>query len=239
VEFELDKDPKEEYRADPLAQIVERLSSLKTDENIWLQIVITVDNEQRRKPGGRWWETEKRYTGLVAAEIDDIRKKLVGNPDSPSDRWKSFSRVQLYRINEQIRTMERNMSKHSYHVGVRGVYISRPDNFDGASWQSMRWIWLPMGNPQYLNQLRPRRWHTPFDYPYQDLWDMRWNLHAERFFDCYRRRNNFYAPYTLPDNVMSTEVLATMWHPVPTSIQAPGLQKIPAKKAEAPPNIPK
>jgi hypothetical protein len=145
----------------------------------------------------------------------------------------------MHRINEIIRLIERNMGKHPFRVGMRGVYISNEENFGPQGWNNMRWIWNPMGSPGYLNQMRPRRWHTPFDYPYQDLWDMRWHLHAERFFDCYRRRAHFYPPYTLPSNTMSTEVLATFWHPISTSIAAPGVQRIPARKAEPPPNLPK
>lgn len=239
VEFELDKDPKEEFKVDPLAQIVERLSALGPTEQIWLQIVITMDMEQRRKPGGKFWELEGRYKGLAMAEVDNIRKSVIGDPDKPEDQWTRFSRVQMHRVNEQIRVIERNMSKHPYHVGMRGVFISDPANFGPQGWNNMRWIWNPMGNPQYLNQMRPRRWHTPFDYPYQDVWDLRWNLHARRFFDCYRRRAHFYAPFTLPDNLMSTEVIATLWHPISTAIKSPGVERIPAKKAQPPPNLPK
>lgn len=239
IEFELDKDPKEEFRVDPLAQVVERMSILGPDEQIWLQIVITLDKMQRHVPGKPWWETESAYWGLCKQEVDDIRKSLVGNMDDPNDKWKSYSRVQMYRINETIRLIERNMGKHPFRVGMRGVYISNEENFGPQGWNNMRWIWNPMGSPSYLNQMRPRRWHTPFDYPYQDLWDLRWNLHSERFFDCYRRRAHFYAPYNLPSNTMSEEVLATFWHPIPTSIASPGVQRIPAKKSEPPPNLPK
>ncbi|MBI2610388.1 hypothetical protein HYW60_00415 [Candidatus Kaiserbacteria bacterium] len=239
IEFELDEDPKEEYKVDPLAQVIERLSSLGPDEQIWLQIVISLDNEQRRKPGGRYWETEPRFRGIAEAEVDKLRKSIIGDFEKPGQEWRRYSRVALYRVTEQIKAIERNMGKHPYHVGMRGVWISNPENFGPQGFNSMRWIWLPMGNPQYLNQMRPRRWHTPFDYPYQDLWDFRWNLHAERFFDCYRRRAHFYAPYTLPDNVMSTEVIATFWHPISTAIASPGVQRIPAKKAQPPPNLPK
>ncbi len=239
IEFELDKDPKEEYKVDPLAQVVERLSMLKPDQQIWLQIVITLDKIGRHKPGGKWWETENAYKSLCIAEIDKIRKELVGDPNDPNDRWKSFSRVQMHRINEIIRLIERNMSKHTYRVGMRGVFISSPETFGPEGYNNMRWIWNPFGSAAYLNQMRPRRWHTPFDYPYQDVWDLRWNIHAERFFDCYRRRAHFYAPYTLPSNSMSTEVIASFWHPVPSSIASPGLQRIPAKKAQPPPNLPK
>ena len=61
IEFELDKDPEEEYKIDPLAQVIERMSSLGPDEQIWLQIVITMDVSKRRKPGGSWWQVEDKY----------------------------------------------------------------------------------------------------------------------------------------------------------------------------------
>ncbi len=239
VEFELDKDPEEEYKVDPLAHVIERLSSLSPDEQIWLQIVITLEGgEQRRKPGGRFWETESRYRGLAEAEVEKIRKKQA-EVKGPEDEWKRFSRIALHKIPQQIRAIERNAGKHAYHVGMRGVWISKPEHFGPQGWNNMRWIWNPMGSPADLNQLRPRRWHTPFDYPYQDLWNLRWNLLAERFFDCYRRRAHFYAPYILPDNIMSTEVIATLWHPIGAAIASPGVQRIPAKKAEPPTNLPK
>src|SRR3989344_3331243 len=239
VEFELDKDPKEEYKIDPLAEILDLMSNLKPQEQAWIQVVFTCTKDQRRKPGGRWWELEGRYAGMVREEIDKIRKDLVGNPDDPDEKWKSYSRVQLYRINEQIRTMERNMSKHAFNVGVRSAYIAHPDVFSGAQQAKFKWLFMPFANPQYLNQLRPRRWHTPFDYAWQDLFSMRWNLAASRFFDCYRRRQHFYPPYQFPHNVMSTEVIATLWHPVSSGVKTPGIQRIPAKKAEPPPNLPK
>ena len=238
VEFELDKDPKEEYKVDPLATVLEHMSGLRPDEQIWLQIVFTVNKDYRRKPGGKWWEIEPRYTGMMKDEVDKIRREQA-EVKGLDDDWKRFSRVQMYRVNEQIRVIERNMSKYPFNVGMRGVYMCAPEKFGSYGFKPMHFIWRPVGNPQYLNQMRPRRWHTPFDYPYQDLWDYRWHLHARRFFDCYRRRGHFYPPYTLPYNMMSTEVIATFWHPISSGIKTPGVERIPAKKAEPPPNLPK
>lgn len=239
IEFELDKDPKEEYKVDPLAQITDLMSNLNPKEQVWIQIIFTCDKDARRVPGGHWWETESRYQGMVGEEIEKIRKELVGNPDDPDDKWKSYSRVQQYRVNEQVRAMERNMGKHSFNVGVRAAYIGHPDVFSGAQQGKFKWLFMPFANKYYLNQLRPRRWHTPFDYPWQDLWGKRWSLMAERFFDCYRRRSHFYPPYQLPHNTVTTETLATIWHPLSSGVQSPGIQRITAKKAEAPPNLPK
>ena len=237
IDFEMDKDPKEEYKVDPLATVIEFLSSLKPQEQIWLQIVITNNKDKRHKKGGSWFETESRYTGLIKEEIDKIRRETVGEVET--ERWRASVRIQQYRQTELIRTMDRNMGKYPFNVCIRGVYIAPPEIFGSQGWFQMRFIWRPFGNPQYANQLRPRRWHTPFDYPYQDLWDLRWDLHARRFFDAYRRRQNFYGKWILPYNMMSTEVIASLWHPPSTTIASPGLERIPTKKASPPPNLPK
>lgn len=239
VEFELDKDPKEEYKVDPLAQPLELLSSLQPGEQMWIQFVITMNRDTRRKPRGRWFETESRWVGLLDNEINEIRKKSLGDPNAPGEEWRRYSRMPQHRQRLQIEAIDRNMGKLPFNVGSRGVYIASPELFHASKYTGIRWIWRPIANPQWGNQMRPRRWHNPFDYPWQDLWDMRWYSQARRFFDCYRRRSHFYTPWILPHNMMSTEPLATMWHPPSTAITAPGLERIPARKAEPPPNLPR
>jgi len=242
VEFELDKDPKEEYRVDPLAEVLERMSILKPDEQMWIQIILTQCRDYRRNPKGPWWDIQDRYTNLIKDEIDVVRRESA--PAKPNDReaedsWKAVVRVPQYRLTELVKAMDRNMGKHPFNVGMRGVYISNAENFNSAGYTGIRWIWRPVGNPQYMNQMRPRRWGNPFDYPWQDYKDIRWRLMQRRFFDAYRRRAHFYSPWIFPHNMMSTEVIATMWHPPSSAIGAPGLERIPAKKAEPPANLPK
>ena len=238
IEFELDKDPKEEYKVDPLAQIIERLSTLKPSEQMWIQILITQSRDERHMKG-TFSGTESRFVGLLKSEIDDIRKRSLGKIDDPSEKWRTYVRIPQYRQTEQIKAIDRNMGKLPFNVGARGVYIAPLEDFNAASYTGIRWIWRPIANPQWGNQMRPRRWHNPFDYPWQDLWDIRWSSQARRFFDAYRRRSHFYTPWTLPHNMMSTEPIATMWHPPSSAITAPGLERIPATKAEPPPNLPK
>ena len=39
--------------------------------------------------------------------------------------------------------------------------------------------------------------------------------------------------------ILSGEELATLWHPVSRAVAIPGLDRIPAQKAEPPSNLPK
>jgi hypothetical protein len=242
VEFELEKDPKDEYRIDPFAVVLERMSNLKPSEQMWVQIIVTMCRDQRRKKGGAWWETEDRFIGTIKDEIDVLRKETTAadpNDRSAPDIWKTYARVAMYRYTELIKAMDRNMGKHPFNVGMRGIYMADSKDFSAPGYTGIRWLWRPFGNPQYMNQLRPRRWGNPYDWPWQDYKDMRWNLTIRRALDAYRRRAHFYSPWVLPHNMMSTEVLASIWHPPSASISAPGLERIAAKKAEPPPNLPK
>ncbi|HEV3245518.1 MAG TPA: hypothetical protein VG102_04115, partial [Candidatus Paceibacterota bacterium] len=100
--------------------------------------------------------------------------------------------------------------------------------------------WKPYQNQAYMSYLRPRRWHNPYDYPWQDIHGFRRNnLHIKRFFDCYRRRGGFHSPWILPANILTVEELATIWHPPSRTAAVPGLERIPATKAAPPANLPK
>ena len=67
VDFELDKDPKEEYKVDPLAEVIERMSILRPDEQMWVQIVITQCRDTEHSPGKPFWETGNRYINTIHA----------------------------------------------------------------------------------------------------------------------------------------------------------------------------
>ena len=242
IDFELDKDPKEEFKIDPLAEIFEFMSNLKPQEQIWMQIIFTLNKDKRHKKGSLY-ESEARWVSLIKEEVAKIRKDAALNPGKEhapetDERKYGFPRP-TWSQTEQIMTMERNMGKLPFSVGMRGVYIAEKKYFHGPNYNALRWIWRPIGNPLYLNQLRPRRGHNSYDWPWQDYRGFRWNLEARRFFDAYRRRSFFYPPWITPHMMMSTEVLATLWHPPSRSITAPGIQRMPATKAEPPANLPR
>jgi hypothetical protein len=111
--------------------------------------------------------------------------------------------------------------------------------FDGATFTALRWNYRPLNSPAYLNQLRSIDMHNGMDYPWQNPYDIRWELITRRQLDAMRRRSFFYTPWVNKEMVMSTELLATLYHFPSRIIEAPGLQRIPAKKASPPPNLPR
>ena len=244
IDFELDKDPKEEFKVEPLAQMFEFLSSLRPGEQVWIQIIFRASGKYGSvlSPG----KGDKDWLKRVRKAVDEIRNKASINvgkeeaPESDPKKYGSFPRP-TWSQTEQIRTMERHMGKVPFDVAMRGAYFADTTkaSFSSASYTANRWIWKPLNNPGYLNELKPVRGHNPFDYPWQDFMDMRYMLVSERFFDAYRRRIAFHAPWTTPYQVMTNESLATMWHFPSSGVASPGLERIAATKAEPPHNLPK
>lgn len=245
VDYELDKDPKEEHRVDPIASILELLGSINADEQIWISLVIRRcgkygillthgrDDEWR---DATKQEVEKIRTraAIVPREILKAEMKKMGLEEDarPPQVRPSWMQAQV------MQSMERNLSKLPFELNGHAVYITTGSP-RSPFFTTMRWLWKPYGNQNFSSYMRPTRWHAPFDYPWQDFHDYRRNnVTARRFFDMYRRRGGFHTPWILPSNVLTVEELATLWHPPSATVQAPGLERIPATKSAPPANLP-
>lgn len=248
VDFELDKDPKEEFKIDPLSQILEFMGGISTKEQLWVQIILRkcggVNGILIREDQDRMWKemVEKEvqllraHAAIVPGAVLKQAYKDAGEdiadskqPPQPRPSWKH---------QRMMESMERNLGKYPFEVGMRGIYWTE-GQLSGPISTGFRWMWRPFGNPNFGTQLRPRRWHCDFDYPWQDFKGLRWINQTRRVLDAYRRRSFYHSPWVIPTNVMTNEVLASLWHPPSRAIVTPGLERIPATKSEPPPNLPK
>ncbi|OGG54502.1 hypothetical protein A3C20_04540 [Candidatus Kaiserbacteria bacterium RIFCSPHIGHO2_02_FULL_55_25] len=247
VDFELDKDPKEEFKIDPLANVLEFMSSIKPNEQLWIQIVL-------RKLGKRYIlnpfgkpDEDNLWKDMVENEVNKLRAEAAIIPaetlkevlaEHGEEEDKHVSPRPSWKQNEMMKAMERHLGKYPFEVGMRGIYWVEGD-LRGPIFTGFRWIWRPFGNPQYGTHLRPKKWHCDFDYPWQDFHDYRWINQGYRVHDAFRRRSFFNSPWILPTNVLTNETIASLWHPPSRAVAVPGIQRMAATKAEPPANLPK
>lgn len=243
IDWELDKDPKEEYRIEPLAQIIEYLGSIKPNEQVWAQVVFrkagNYDGTLMPKDMDHEWQD------AVKQEINRVRFRATKKPHDPDDHTHGDDEEGQSQFphpsdsqKEQLQAMDRNFGKFPFEVGMRGIYISTGD-LHGPTYSGLRYFWRPFNNAQYRSQLKPKRWTNNFDYAWQDINGVRNELTTRRFLDAYRRRSFFTSPWKTPTFIMTNEELATIWHPPSSTVQSPGLERIPATKASAPSNLPR
>lgn len=230
-DFELEEVHEPEHIVDPMAQVLETLGSLKNSEQGWIQIIFHSMTESGHNA----------FIKQAHETIDNIRKEgaLFGPHVELTEQEQRIARARPTLIHtEQMHSIERQMNKRMFEVGIRIFYVANYEDYRGVMRNAMRWIFMPYYG-QWQNRLRPKRWHGDFDYAWQDFREIRWRMVTRRALDAWRRRSQFYSPWVMPALPMSSEAIASLWHPPSSGIATPGLERIHAKKVEPPHNLPR
>lgn len=243
VDYGLDKDPKEEFKIDPMTPLIEFLGSQGPYQRVWIQYVIRAHIKDQRMPE-HLWKKGDMYKKEAMDLINDImvrdpKTKVVGKRDKETGRV--IPPTLSDGEKEVIKCIERNMGKLAFDVGVRAIYIAKKDSFDkpngiGGIMSSFKHF-----HTENFNGFKPNgdRWSAKFkNDPWEDYKGYRQNKQLKLALEAYKRRSFFYEPFVSKFFVLSTEELATIYH-LPGAVAAtPSLSRIPSKKSEAPSNLP-
>jgi hypothetical protein len=241
VDYGLDKDPKEEFKVDPLVPFIEFLGSVPPNQQVWIQILIRAHLKDRRKKGSifekedSWVEESKKLVNDMMKR--DPKTKVAGTKDEAT----GFTKLPSISEGEKaiIDAVERRVTKQAFDVGIRTLYISKKDAFSmpfgvGGIMSNIKHFSAP-----HMNSFKPeKKWHPLLDYPWQDFRNMRRNKFGRQVLSAYRQRSYFYAPFKRKPLVMNSEELATLYHFPGSVSKAPNLERVPSKKSEAPGNLP-
>ncbi|OHA16833.1 MAG: hypothetical protein A3C79_00695 [Candidatus Taylorbacteria bacterium RIFCSPHIGHO2_02_FULL_45_28] len=249
VDYGLDKDPKEEFKVDPLLPMLEFLGSVGPNQQIWIQILIRAHKDDQKKLGhwfkntDTWQDEAKKLVNTML--IRDAKTKITGEIDPKTGKIvpaKEFAKLPTISQGERdiIEAIERSVTKLAFDAGIRALYIAKKEVFNtpfgiGGIIGNMKHF-----NTESLNGFKPNGdvWHNRLSDPWQDYKDIRRNRYAREGLAMYKRRSYFYAPREGKSLVLNTEELATIYH-FPGSVAAtPTLERLPSKKTEAPSNLP-
>lgn len=243
VEYGLDKVQKEPEQVDPLANIIEFMSSIGKGEYLWLQFVIRAHKGEKYAKQNKegkpytWKDEAKELVEEIRAKTRDVYvdadgKEQPGFPNPTKGQ------------SEQMAAIERNVSKFGFDVGARCIYFAKPKNFSAAIITHMIALFKPFSSEGW-NGINSTGWMKTFDdFPWEIGVSKRKDRFRRELVEVYRRRQFFYDPFyegsLSPHDimVMSTEEIATLFHVPSSSIEAPGLTRIQSATGKAPVNLP-
>lgn len=244
VEYGLDKVQKEPEQVDPLASIVEFMSSIGKGEYLWLQFVIRAHKGEKynklNKSGEPYtWKDEAREI------IEEIRTKTRDSyVDAATGEERPGFPNPTKGQSEKMAAIERNISKLAFDVGARCIYLAQPKNFNAAIITHMIGLFKPFSSEEW-NGINSTGWLKNFDdFPWEIGASKKKNRFRRELVEVYRRRQFFHDPFfegSLSPRkimVMSTEEIATIFHIPSSSIEAPGLTRIQSATGKAPINLP-
>ncbi len=237
VDYGLDKDPKEEFKIDPITSAIEFLGSMKEGEFIWIQFLIRAHKAEGLKDGRLfkkpdWKDGAKKVIAKIAEE------SRLGKGDAEKGTTLRLTKGQQ----DIIASIERSLGKYPFETVARGMYIAKEGVFNSTNIGGLIGSLKQYSSPD-LNGFKPG-FATGVDYPWQDFRGKKVASWKKELFDAYKHRSYFYGPYKnyksdkSPSYILTTEELATLWH-FPGGVAAtPTLTRVPSKKGEAPANLP-
>ncbi len=234
IDYGLADDPKEEYKNDPIAPVIEFLGSLKPGEHAWIQIMI----RGHAKEGLKYHRLIVKPDWKVAAEneIKEIAKKAkFKTPEDKGGDSKYLSEGQK----DVIKAIERSIEKLAFDSMIRVAYFAEHASYNPSNIGGVLGV-MKQFSSQTLNSFRPSMYD--FDYPWEEFMGRR-DRKDRAMLEAYKRRAFFYKPFQgLHDDksfILTTEEVATLFHfPSQMVAATPTLARIPSKKAEAPANLP-
>lgn len=243
IDYELHKNPEEEYKIDPITPLIEFLGSLDVGHQVWIQIIIRAHIAEERDPKNKWWQSAKkdlRWQEGAKKEIETIITGIKGEKDKEGKLIPGTGRQLTEVEKDTITALNRSVSKKGFDTGIRVIYHAPKEIF------SMGNVGGVIGGithfNSHLNGFAPTgttslKYKTPL-LAWKDRNPKLFVTEKQDFLDAYKRREYFYWPFDRPYFILNTEELATLFH-FPGGVSAtPTFTRIVSKKAEAPSNLP-
>ena len=249
IDLGLHKDPKEEYKMDPMTPLIELLGALGKNEQMWFQILIMGTKGPYKSELGllktqtRDWRKETQE--LLAKMRNEFKEQNAGKGADATTKAFAMTTDEQKRIIENI---ERIMRKNGFETVVRLLYLAKKENFRGTLIGGVLGS-LKQFASEGLNGFAPTSF-TAVDYWFQDI---KWLRHIPflkdtlgknmpglktEIFNNYIRRRMVYSNGASEPFILTTEELATLWHIPGQVAERPTFERIQSKRSEPPANLP-
>ncbi len=254
------EEAKEEERIDPLAPLSEILSSLKSDEHIWVQILISATGDEwkdkgeklvekligkkvKRTKGGMILEEFSGWAEALRSGLNDLissPSKTPGKtPGAPKKKEeKSIENLMLYLTpgqREVVSAIEKNISKLGFKTLIRFIYWAKSDIYSKANRAAVIGAFKQF-NTQNLNGFKKNSKISPN----VNYWFVKRREFSRkiRVLGNYKKRYFPLKRFSKRGFVFNTEELATIYHIPGKIVEAPTMPRIEAKKGGPPSGLP-
>jgi len=260
VDYGLDKDPKEEFKIDPISPVIELFGALQKGEQMWMQIVITPSKKEYRNKKIPWYKPHKlKYHDWVEESQLQIRKLLKPFTAEKDEGARIEVRVPDFMKN-QVEGMNKKTMKLGFETGIRVCYVAKKEKYSLNSRRNLRLVFRQYANPLLNAFLRCNGTQADAYSGYFLASPKTIMLLGDRMLHAYREREFFHPPlrhklfnkhnifwpismwvkpYFEPETfVLNVEELATIWHFPGQILKVPTLERIESKEAAPPTNLP-
>jgi len=254
-DFGLGKDPKEEYKIDPITPVIELLGSLGKGEQYWIQIICRAAKEAFHT-NETWWKKhiikEKNWIDEARKEMMSALEPFTNKKLRPDGTYAMEVRSPDF-MRPMVEGMTKKITKLGFDCGIRCIYVAKTEVFSNNGRRNLRLAFRQYASP--LTNSFERYNSTQFDYFWQYTKKSLFAL-KNRMVLHYRERELFYPPlrhkikipwpfsilfpkYAHTHHfILNSEELATIFHFPGQVSETPTFKRIESKTAKPPANLP-
>lgn len=244
VDFGMDKDPKEEYKIDPITPFIEYIGQWGKGHQMWLQILVRSHKNEHPDPANP--KNDLRWGKEAEKQIKKVLEKSKGEIDKETGKIiPGTNRLSTEIEQETIKGIERKQMKNAYDVGMRFIYTGPKETFVTSNLTGAIGALMNFSHAANLNSFATyNATGAKYIKPWWDFGMLKRmktklvNDEKEGMLDAYKHRAYFYDEYKKPYFILNAEELATIFH-LPGGVSTtPTYERIQSAKAEAPANLP-
>lgn len=222
IDYGLDKDPKEEFKNDPLIPLLEFFGSIGEGQYAWYQLLIQDESVFDKKFPKAYLNKENHERVSIKDMMKDRKKQIrsssvkmkgdkvfdeYGYPvfiktkegekevqkEYQKDTVGSKKEMELtIEEKDEIEAINKKLSKPLARCATRVLYIAKKEKFNPGYIATIMSIMKSFAG---INTFRPNTVVDPYDYPWQNTFKKRQPWRAEEFFNDYVERAGFH-PHT-------------------------------------------
>jgi len=227
---------------DPIASLMEVLSSIKEGESIWINYMIRPANGHWQKKGMELVDRllgrgKKKKPSNIIEEVFQFFSDMVwilfgkAPEDKKAEAEKDREKKELSPgTKDVVKAVEESIAKHGFHSLIRIVYIARRTVFSRANIPAIIGTFNQFSTYD-LNGFRPNGSVTPgVSYFFKKTRDY---LRKVRLYQGARRIR-----FSKKGFILNVEELATVYHIPSSVVETPTLPRVEAKKVQPPSGLP-
>ncbi|MBN1325404.1 hypothetical protein JW977_00270 [Candidatus Falkowbacteria bacterium] len=239
---------------DPMAALLETMSSIGIGEQIWIQYLIKPMEVGWGRKGGQKLinkmldiKEKAPSPGLFGGALtgastlaSEFMQELAGvgwsggeekKEEKPMAKMMALSPAQR----ELLEGIERKISKLAFNTKIRFIYVAEKKHMNKAVGVNAVIGAIKQWTDMNSNGLKPALKETGTNTPFYYLRDYRRNTRRNTIMAAYRSRNGVLG---MPAKPLCSEELASLWHFPSINVKAPLLKQTTFKKAAAPVGLP-
>jgi hypothetical protein len=243
------EDPTEERRLDTIAPIMEIMSKLTNDEQVWYQLVIRPTGEEFKKEGEKkinqmlGVESKEKKKGILAeffglgVTLGEVIKAPFEHPNMEVKKKDEVPKMMRFILTpgekDMTEAIQEKISKIAFETTPRFAFLTKQGNPDPGMMSALHGF-VRQFNTQNLNSLKPNGEKTTASYAVRGMFKqtrIRW------------RKRIFYEEYrhivpSAKKAILNIEELATIYHFPIATVSTTELEKISSRKGSPPAGIP-